>query len=252
MGHYVSGISGWGCVSWLSLLSECQNYCPVPQPWALALTWTLDCDLELPAASTLGEHLEVSHLFHAHTFGLQASPRGPAGVGITGWGEEEREGLRAEWPWTLSMTTLLHVDLLTPPRPWAWPHATLPHAFCVQHRTGSAGSSAGRWAEIWLHTRVRAFPWSRLRQRHGRFCTAWAERQQHSLSTLKAFLGSPRLSQYLHSCLTNCGMPQDIQHHHGTGRIPCSVKPPSAHDQCIETSLAQYGKWHGTHGAPQN
>lgn len=162
MGHHVSGISGWSCVSWLSLSSDCQNYCPVPQSWALALTWTFDCDLELPAASTLGEHLEVSHLLHTHTFGLQAPPRGSAGIGITGWGKEEIEGLGAEWPWTKaklpSLTTLLCVVLLSPPRHWARPHATLPHAFCVHHRTGSAQSNAGRWAEIWLQTQVRAFP----------------------------------------------------------------------------------------------
>jgi hypothetical protein len=60
-----------------------------PQPWALALTWPLDCDLELSTASTLGEHLEVSHLFYTHTFGLQASPRGTAGMGVTGWGEKK-------------------------------------------------------------------------------------------------------------------------------------------------------------------
>lgn len=109
MGHHVSGVLGWGCASWLSLPSDCPVYCPVPQPWALALTWTFDCDLELPAASALGEHLEVSHLFHTHTFGLQASPRGSAGIGITGWGEEETEDLGAEWLWTKA--TLLY---------WAW------------------------------------------------------------------------------------------------------------------------------------
>lgn len=100
MDHHVSGISRWGCVPWLSLPSDCQDDCPIPQPWALALTWTLDCDLEFPAASTLGEHLEVSHLLHTHPFGLQASPRGSAGVGITSWGEEETKGLGTEWPWT--------------------------------------------------------------------------------------------------------------------------------------------------------
>lgn len=63
---------------------------PPPRPWALVLTWSLDCDLELPTASTLGEHLEVSHFFDTHTLGLQAPPRGPAGVGVTGWEEEER------------------------------------------------------------------------------------------------------------------------------------------------------------------
>lgn len=120
MGHRVSGISGWGCVALLSLPSDCQNYCTVPQSWAAALTWTFDGDLEFPAASTLGEHLEVSHLFHTHTFGLQAPPRGSAGVGVTGWGEEETDGWGAEWLWTkaklLSLATLLCRCLLSPPR----------------------------------------------------------------------------------------------------------------------------------------
>lgn len=43
---------------------------PTPQSWAPALTWPFDCDLELPAAGTLSEHLEISHLFHTHTLGL--------------------------------------------------------------------------------------------------------------------------------------------------------------------------------------
>ena len=70
---------------------DCQNYCPVAQPWALALTWPLDCDLEFPAASTLGEHLEVSHLFYTHAFGLQASPRGTASIGIAGCGRKKQK-----------------------------------------------------------------------------------------------------------------------------------------------------------------
>ena len=79
-----------------SLLPDAVNHIssqlpdPPPRPWALVLTWSLDCDLELPTASTLGEHLEVSHFFDTHTLGLQAPPRGPAGVGVTGWEEEER------------------------------------------------------------------------------------------------------------------------------------------------------------------
>lgn len=106
--HCVPGLSGWGCVSCLSLPS---GYSPVPQPWALTLTWTLDCDLEFSAASTLGEHLEVSHFFHTDTFGLQASPRGTTGIGVTGWGEEETGGLGAEGPWTKAK--LLASDDLT-------------------------------------------------------------------------------------------------------------------------------------------
>ena len=63
---------------------------PPPQPWALVLTRSLDCDLELPTASALGEHLEVSHFFDTHTLGLQTPPSGAAGMGVTGWEEEER------------------------------------------------------------------------------------------------------------------------------------------------------------------
>lgn len=63
--------------------------CPDSHHGPLALTWSLDCDLELPAASTLGEHLEVSHLFDTHALGLQAPPRGAAGVRVTGWEREE-------------------------------------------------------------------------------------------------------------------------------------------------------------------
>lgn len=77
------GVRSTGCLS--SQLPD-----PPPWPWALVLTWSLDCDLELPTASTLGEHLEVSHFFDTHTLGLQAPPRGPAGVGVTGWEKEER------------------------------------------------------------------------------------------------------------------------------------------------------------------
>lgn len=64
---------------------------PTPQSRAPALTWPLDCDLELPTAGTLSEHLEVSHLFHAHTLGLQAPSRGAAGVGVTGCGLERED-----------------------------------------------------------------------------------------------------------------------------------------------------------------
>lgn len=138
-----------------------QNHCPVPQPWALALTWPLDCDLEFPTASTLGEHLEVSHLFHTHAFGLQASPSGTAGIGITGWGRKKQK----DWvmkgpeqrPSSLSLTTSLCMDLLTPPRYWTWLHAILPHAFCVHRRTGTAGSNAELWAEIWCRPRKGPF-----------------------------------------------------------------------------------------------
>lgn len=156
MGHHVSGISGWGCVSWLSLLSDCQNYCPVPQPWDLALTWTLDCDLELSAASTLGEHLEVSHLFYTHTFGLQASPRGSAGVGITGWGEEEREGLCAEWPWMEAK--LLVTDHLTasgspdPSQALGMASCNSAPCFLCPVQNWVCWEQSGHWAEIWLQT----------------------------------------------------------------------------------------------------
>lgn len=56
----------------------------------MVLTRSLDCDLELPTASALGEHLEVSHFFDTYTLGLQTPPRGAAGIGVTGWEEEER------------------------------------------------------------------------------------------------------------------------------------------------------------------
>lgn len=179
--------------------------------------------------------------------GCRPRPEARQALGLQA-GERKREKVWVlngpGWrPSSLSLTTLLQVDLLTPPRHWAWPHATLHHAFCVQYRTGSAGSNLGTRQRSGCR-QVRAFPWSHLRQRHGGFCTAWAKRQVHCLPTLKAFHCSPRLSQHLHSCLTNCGMPRDIQHHHGTRGIPCSIKPSAAHDQCIETSLVQYRKWH--------
>lgn len=72
----------------LAILPPCS---PIPQTQALSLTWPLDCDLELSAAGTLREHLEVSHLFHTHTLGLQAPPRGTAGIGVTGWGLERED-----------------------------------------------------------------------------------------------------------------------------------------------------------------
>lgn len=74
----------------LSLPSGGQKHWLPFLPAPLVLTRSLDCDLELPTASALGEHLEVSHFFDTHTLGLQTPPRGAAGIGVTGWEEEER------------------------------------------------------------------------------------------------------------------------------------------------------------------
>lgn len=58
----------------------------LPTPWASPslLTGSLDSDLQLPTASTLGIHLEVSRLLHPHTLGLQAPAHGSAGAWVTG------------------------------------------------------------------------------------------------------------------------------------------------------------------------
>lgn len=87
-GHMVLAVTALRESAPLARFPPCS---PTPQSWALALTRPLDCDLELPAAGTLSEHLEVSHLFHAHTLGLQAPPRGAAGVGVTSWGLETED-----------------------------------------------------------------------------------------------------------------------------------------------------------------
>lgn len=134
-----------GTLCWLSWLSGGQSPWPHPSllpqphhlhphhsyphlPRALALTWPLDCDLELPTASALGEHLEVSHLFHAHTLGLQAPPRGSASIRVTGWGGRGEGRLRVlRGPGrSLSPSPLIpHLTVYTPPDTLTSP---LPHA----------------------------------------------------------------------------------------------------------------------------
>lgn len=44
-------------------------------------------------------------------------------------------------------------------------------------------------------------------------------------SETRKILPTPRPSRYHHSGLTNGGMPQNIQHHHGTRSFPCSITP---------------------------
>jgi hypothetical protein len=51
------------------------------------LTGSLYSDLQLPAASALCVHLEVSCLLHPYTFRLEAPANSPAGSWVTGCGQ---------------------------------------------------------------------------------------------------------------------------------------------------------------------
>lgn len=162
---------------------------PNPGPWHSLgpLTVTLSSPLPAPLVNTL----KSATSFTRTPLGCRPRPEALQALGLQA-GERKRQKVWAlnglgQRPSPSSLTTSLRMDLLSPPRHWARPRATLPHAFCVQPRTESAGSSAGCWAEICLQTQVRTFPWSHLRQRRGRFCTEWAKRQ----STLYPYLRLP-------------------------------------------------------------